>query len=118
MSPDLRVRIGPLELSNPVGVASGTFGYGSEYDELVDLGPLRAEDELVVHDLLERHHRWTDSAVAARLLADWDSARSAFTLVLPRSYQRVLDVRAKAAAEGLDPDGTQVWERIMEASRG
>ena len=30
----------------------------------------------------------------------------------------VIDVRAKAAAEGLDPDGPQVWERIMEASRG
>jgi glutamate synthase (NADPH) large chain len=27
-------------------------------------------------------------------------------------------VRSKAAAEGLDPDGPQVWERIMEASRG
>ncbi len=86
--------------------------------ELVDLGPLRPEDELVVHDLLERHHAWTDSPVAARLLADWDTARSAFTLVLPRDYQRVLDVRSKAAAEGLDPDGAQVWERIMEASRG
>ena len=61
---------------------------------------------------------WTDSPVAARLLADWDTARSAFTLVLPRAYQRVLDVRSKAAAEGLDPDGAQVWERIMEASRG
>ena len=53
-----------------------------------------------------------------RFLADWDTARSAFTLVLPRAYQRVIDVRAKAAAEGLDPDGAQVWERIMEASRG
>ena len=42
----------------------------------------------------------------------------AFTLVLPRAYQRVLDVRAKATTEGLDPDGAQVWERIMEASRG
>ena len=42
MSPDLRVRIGPLELPNPVGVASGTFGYGSEYEELVDLDTLGA----------------------------------------------------------------------------
>ncbi len=36
MKPDLRVSIGGLELSNPVGLASGTFGYGSEYEELVD----------------------------------------------------------------------------------
>ncbi len=41
-----------------------------------------------------------------------------FTLVLPRDYQRVLDVRAQAEAEGLDPDGADVWHRIMEASRG
>ncbi|HQV82151.1 MAG TPA: glutamate synthase large subunit [Ornithinibacter sp.] len=115
--------LGPTGRNVAAGM-SGGVAYVLDLDpahvnrELVDLGPLRAEDELVVHDLLERHHRWTDSAVAARLLADWDSARSAFTLVLPRSYQRVLDVRAKAAAEGLDPDGTQVWERIMEASRG
>ncbi len=86
--------------------------------ELVGLGPLRPADELVVRDLLERHVRWTDSPVAARLLADWDDARSQFTLVLPRAYQRVLDVRTDAQAEGLDPDGPQVWERIMEASRG
>ena len=31
--PDLRVKLGPLELKNPVMTASGTFGYGSEYEE-------------------------------------------------------------------------------------
>ena len=86
--------------------------------ELVDLLPLRPEDELVVRDLLERHHQWTESPVAARLLADWDAAKSNFTLILPRDYQRVLDVRREAQAQGLDLDGTVVWERIMEASRG
>ena len=50
---------------------------------------------------------WTESPVAARLLADWDDARAGFTLVLPRDYQRVLDVRAKAEAEGLDLDGAR-----------
>ncbi len=115
--------LGPTGRNVAAGM-SGGVGYVLDLDqghvnpELVDLRPLRPEDELVVHDLLERHVQWTDSAVAARLLADWDTARSAFTLVLPRAYQRVLDVRAKATAEGLDPDGTQVWERIMEASRG
>jgi len=56
--------------------------------------------------------------VAQRLLSDWDDARGRFTLVLPRDYQRVLDVRAQAEVEGLDPDGAEVWDRIMEASRG
>jgi dihydroorotate dehydrogenase (NAD+) catalytic subunit len=40
--PDLRVRIGPLVLPNPVGVASGTFGYGQEYQDLVDIDALGA----------------------------------------------------------------------------
>lgn len=39
---DLSVNIGPLRLANPVGVASGTFGYGSEYEELIDLDSLGA----------------------------------------------------------------------------
>jgi dihydroorotate dehydrogenase (NAD+) catalytic subunit len=40
--PDLRVRIGPLVLPNPVGVASGPFGYGQEYQDLVDIDALGA----------------------------------------------------------------------------
>jgi dihydroorotate dehydrogenase (NAD+) catalytic subunit len=39
---DLSVRIGNGLLPNPVGVASGTFGYGSEYEELVDLSTVGA----------------------------------------------------------------------------
>jgi dihydroorotate dehydrogenase (NAD+) catalytic subunit len=39
---DLRVRIGSLELPNPVIAASGCFGYGLEYDEVVDLSRLGA----------------------------------------------------------------------------
>jgi dihydroorotate dehydrogenase (NAD+) catalytic subunit len=38
--PDLKVRMGPLELKNPVLTASGTFGYGQEYFDLVDLNEL------------------------------------------------------------------------------
>ncbi|MCX7818731.1 MAG: dihydroorotate dehydrogenase [Kiritimatiellae bacterium] len=41
-SPSLAVRLGPLTLRNPVMVASGTFGYGPEYAELVDLAALGA----------------------------------------------------------------------------
>jgi len=37
---DLRVNIAGLELVNPVLTASGTFGYGLEYQDFVDLGQL------------------------------------------------------------------------------
>jgi dihydroorotate dehydrogenase (NAD+) catalytic subunit len=37
---DLRVRIGSLELANPLVAASGCFGYGVEYEDVVDLSTL------------------------------------------------------------------------------
>lgn len=39
---ELKVKIGDHYLPNPVGVASGTFGYGDEYNELVDLTKIGA----------------------------------------------------------------------------
>lgn len=39
---DLSVRIGDLQLNNPVMMASGTCGYGEEYAEVVDLNQLGA----------------------------------------------------------------------------
>jgi len=39
---DLTVQIGHLKLKNPVMTASGTFGYGEEYSEFVDLNVLGA----------------------------------------------------------------------------
>ena len=35
---DLSVKIGELQMKNPVMTASGTFGYGEEYADFVDLG--------------------------------------------------------------------------------
>lgn len=39
---DLTVNIGKLRLKNPIMTASGTFGYGEEYSEFVDLNLLGA----------------------------------------------------------------------------
>ena len=41
-APDLSVRIGSLTLKNPIMAASGCFGYGVEYADLVDLSTLGA----------------------------------------------------------------------------
>jgi len=40
--PQMRVNIGGIEIKNPVMTASGTFGYASEFDELMDLNRLGA----------------------------------------------------------------------------
>lgn len=42
MTPDLTTRIGSIRMRNPVMTASGTFGYGPEYADLVDLNQLGA----------------------------------------------------------------------------
>ena len=39
---NLAVKLGPLRLQNPVAVASGTFGYGVEYSQLIDINQLGA----------------------------------------------------------------------------
>ena len=40
MTPDLSVQIGSLKLTNPIIAASGCFGYGVEYADIVDLSLL------------------------------------------------------------------------------
>jgi len=40
MKPDLRVDIAGVTLKNPVTVASGTFGYGEEFTDFIDLDAL------------------------------------------------------------------------------
>jgi dihydroorotate dehydrogenase (NAD+) catalytic subunit len=42
MVPDLTCRLGSLTLKNPLIAASGCFGYGTEYAEIVDLSTLGA----------------------------------------------------------------------------
>jgi glutamate synthase (NADPH/NADH) large chain len=86
--------------------------------ELVDLSALTDTESETVRRLVGRHLDETDSAVAARLLQDWGSARARFTAVIPRDYRRVVEVRQAAQDQGLDPDGSDVWPRIMEAARG
>ena len=39
--PDTSVTIGAVRLPSPVIAASGTFGYGTEFAGLVDLGAIR-----------------------------------------------------------------------------
>ncbi len=40
MGIDISVKLGLIDMKNPVMAASGTFGYGEEYSQLVDIGKL------------------------------------------------------------------------------
>ena len=41
-NPDIKTTLGSLELKNPVMTASGTFGYGKEFESVIDLNQLGA----------------------------------------------------------------------------
>jgi glutamate synthase (NADPH/NADH) large chain len=80
-------------------------------EEMVDLDPLDASDLAFLRDVVERHHAETGSALAARLLADWDPGR--FTKIMPKDYKRVLSAASQAKREGRD-----VNEAVMAAAHG
>jgi glutamate synthase (NADPH/NADH) large chain len=84
----------------------------------LELCELDDDDAQALRLLVSRHRDETGSAVAKQLLEDWTAARKRFTKLVPRDYRIVVEVREGAAAEGLDPDSSEVWTRITEASHG
>jgi glutamate synthase (NADPH/NADH) large chain len=81
--------------------------------EMVALEELTDEDRFFLRSVVEKHQAETGSAVAGKLLAEWDIAADRFTKVMPQDYKRVLEAMAKAEAEGRD-----VNQAIMAASQG
>jgi glutamate synthase (NADPH/NADH) large chain len=84
----------------------------------LELLPIEGADAEILRDLIERHREETDSALAQRLLDDWDGTLARFVKVLPRDYAAVLETRRQAIEEGLDPDGEVTWSRIMAVTGG
>jgi glutamate synthase (NADPH) large chain len=79
--------------------------------EMVDLDPVQEDDARFLRDIVERHYAATGSAVAARLLADWNPGR--FTKVMPKDYKRVLSAASQAEREGRDINAA-----VMAAAHG
>ncbi len=67
----------------------GTFA-GRCNKGMVELERLDGHDREVVRRLVERHHAYTQSTVAARLLRDWASAVERLVKVMPTEYRQVL----------------------------
>ena len=80
--------------------------------EMVSLEAPDDDDIEWLRSCVEAHARETDSAVAKRLLADWDTATAAFVKVMPTDFKRVLEAAAAARAEGRDET-----EAVMAAAR-
>ena len=72
--------------------------------EMVDLEMVvQPEDIDDLHTLLERHHRYTGSPKARRILDDWEDALGMFVKVFPMEYRRVLG-RMSAEDEATERD--------------
>ena len=112
------VVLGPTGRNLAAGM-SGGIAYLLDLDPaavnkaMVELQRPSPDDLRWLKEIVTRHHKLTGSAVAASLLGDWPRRSAAFTKVMPRDYQRVLEAMRLARAEGRDVDTA-----IMEASRG
>ena len=93
---------------NHEALASGELGL----DKLDD------KDAASLKVLLELQAEQAHSALAKRLLDDFESELQHFTRVLPRDYANVLSIRERAVTNGIDPDSEQIWAEILEVTNG
>ncbi len=81
--------------------------------DMVEVEPTVPEDREWLRDIVARHEAETGSAVAARLVADWERTAEDMVKVMPRDYRRVLEATARANEEG-----TSVDQAVMAAAHG
>ncbi|MBI4537296.1 MAG: glutamate synthase large subunit [candidate division NC10 bacterium] len=82
--------------------------------EMVDLEPPAEEDVALIHSLIRKHSEYTRSSLAAKVLANWQSAVAKFVKIMPRDYRRVLAAQARAKAEGREP----TWSELLGVTHG
>lgn len=79
---------------------------------------LRNDDKGRLKTLLNSHVAHTGSKLAAEMLENFEAVAEEFTVVVPRDYANVLEIRSKAVSAGEDPDSPEVWTRILEVTNG
>ncbi|GIU83410.1 MAG: glutamate synthase [Acidimicrobiales bacterium] len=115
------VILGPTGRNFGAGMSGGlAFVYDTDGSfparvnpEMVDLDALEAEDEEWLRSIVELHLRETGSAVADRILANWEDEVRLFVKVFPKDYKRVIFAQREAERKGEDP-----LEAIMAAAHG
>ncbi len=118
------VVLGPTGRNFAAGMSGGiayvydpheTFAALVNYD-MVQLENLDETDVDELRAMIVRHREFTDSAVAGRILDNWNAQIGSFRKVMPQDYKRVLAVIKQAAVEGLDEDATSA--RVMASVGG
>jgi glutamate synthase (ferredoxin) len=70
--------------------------------QMVLLEKLEEPDEVeVVWKMVQRHQAYTQSALAARLLANWQQTLPKFVKIIPKDYKRVLQSMKRVKESGL-----------------
>ena len=66
---------------------------------MVELEKVESEDDKAeLRSMIEKHQAYTDSAVAKRVLDNWDTILDKFVKVMPTDYKRVLMEQQQLAA--------------------
>lgn len=103
------VVLGPTGRNFAAGMSGGiayVLDYAGDFDEhhcnheLVDLEDLvDPEDVEQVYDMIDKHHRYTGSTLARKVLDDWTDFLPKFVKVMPRDYRLALERLAREREE-------------------
>ncbi|MDA1096152.1 MAG: glutamate synthase large subunit, partial [Chloroflexi bacterium] len=98
------VVLGPTGRNFAAGMSGGiayVLDESGDFDtrcnhEMVDLEPVtEQEDRDELYTLIVKHHEYTGSATAKRLLDAWDASLRKFVKVYPSDYRRVIEARRR-----------------------
>eukprot|EP00899_Mesostigma_viride_P020127 jgi/Mesvir1/28115/Mv04695-RA.1 len=85
----------------------------------VDLDPVAGDDVAVLKSLIQRHLRYTGSAVAKRVLANFNAFLPMFIKVFPKDYKAVLaEAAAAKEAEAKSLVGKDAFEELKKMAGG
>ncbi|MEM9487562.1 MAG: glutamate synthase large subunit, partial [Myxococcota bacterium] len=86
---------------------------------MVELEPLTEDSDLwLVNGMIADHVRYTDSALGARILDNWEHMLPYFVKVMPIDYKRVIDARRAARRRNVAGPRLAVFEGADEAGVG
>ncbi len=107
MTDGLVVVLGPVGKNFGAGMSGGeAFIWDVQGDltrrvnpEMVNIHPLSGDkNESRLYDIIDLHRANTGSSLAQRILGDWQTAKTKFVHVLPKSFSHAVDAFSPAAA--------------------
>ena len=86
--------------------------------DMVDLESIyQEEDQQILQDLIRRHHQWTGSVQAERILDNWRQMSGKFVKVMPIDYRKALErLREREAVRAEQTPATEeVFHGVVRA---